>query len=399
MKILFCTTTRKTKSLGGTKVVVELSEELERLGWEIDFITPSELLGENYHNLTTKKFQKFYLDSLRDYLKKYAMNYDIIDYDHGCLPYSRLEFPASTLMVARSVLLGHHFKPEIVKILLQPKRNWKSELKFSLKQFLQIHKFDIIQSEKNIKIAHHTCIEADLVNVSNEDDKLELIKSGISEEKICVIPFGISRFRRTLFEQISSNLPTKPKVAFVGTFDYRKGASDFLQIFANICQSIPNVTFRLIGTKGLYVSKDEVLNLFPQKIRNKIEVIPSFDPDDLPELLSDCSLGIFPSYIEGFGFGVLEMLAASVPVIAYNSPGPPMMLSAEYLVDRGDADGMAKKVVALLNDSAKLSSARIWAKERSQQFCWENIAKQTSHVYIKHWQKKQVIMSNKTLLK
>jgi glycosyltransferase involved in cell wall biosynthesis len=387
MKILFCSHHSKVKSMGAPKVIVELAEEFECLGWEVTFITASDLLGEDL-DINSTKFQKNYAASLRNYLKINSINYDVIEYDQSYLPYPRHEFSAQSLMVARSVLLGYHFKPELVKMLSKPKQNWSSQLKFSLKTLLPI---DEIKRSKNIRIAQTTFVNSDLVNIANEDDKLELLNNGISQSKICVIPYGISRSRRPLFDLVSSDLPTNPKVAFVGTFDNRKGASDFPGIVEKISNHIPNITFRLIGTKGLYISDIDVLKCFPPEIRNKIEVIPRFEPNDLPNLLSDCSLGIFPSYIEGFGFGVLEMLAASLPVIAYNAPGPPMMLPEEYLVDRGDSDLMAKKVVSLLNNSKNLYSARIWAKQRSQQFCWQKIARQTSDIYLEHWEKRQDI--------
>lgn len=400
MKILFCIPNPTVKSLGAPKVLVELSEELRCLGWKITFITPSDLLEGNFQDFKTHKSLNLYSESLRNYLKKNAINYDVIDYDHLYLPYSRNEFPSHTLMVARSVLLYHHFKPELIEILSQPKpNNWISKMQFITKKSLGINRFSQFKKDiqRNIYLANYTFSEADLVNVSNEDDKLELIKNGISQDKICVIPYGISQFRRQLFDKIPSELPSEPKVAFVGTFDNRKGASDFPRIVRNICERIPNVTFSLIGTKGLYADKNEVLKCFSQEIRNKIEVIPRFEPNDLPSLLSNCSLGIFPSYIEGFGFGVLEMLAASLPVIAYNSPGPPMMIPEEYLVARGDTDKMAEKVVALLNDHNRLSSARIWAKQKSQQFCWQKIAQQTTLIYSESWQKKQSLISYKNI--
>ena len=76
------------------------------------------------------------------------------------------------------------------------------------------------------------------------------------------------------------------------------------------------------------------------------------------------------------------MLAASVPVVAYNSPGPPMMLTPEYLVSRGDVDAMANKVTELLMNKIKLRQARLWAKEQSQHFQWSKFAKVTSETYI-----------------
>ena len=80
------------------------------------------------------------------------------------------------------------------------------------------------------------------------------------------------------------------------------------------------------------------MNYFPKKLRGYIEVIPQFHPDELPILLSSCSLGIFPSYLEGFAFGVLEMLAAALPVIAYDTPGAPMMVPEQYLVPSDVSD-------------------------------------------------------------
>mgnify|MGYP002785256976 FL=1 len=82
------------------------------------------------------------------------------------------------------------------------------------------------------------------------------------------------------------------------------------------------------------------------------------------------------------------MLAASIPVIAYNAPGPPMMLPSEYLVAPGDTDSMSAKVIDLLKDIKKLAQARVWAKERSQEFCWQKIAEKTSQIYLEYLGKK-----------
>ena len=215
-----------------------------------------------------------------------------------------------------------------------------------------------------------------------------MIEHGISEEKIVVVPNGISRSRRVLFDAVSCEPPEKPKVAFVGTFDFRKGANDFPKIVQSICQELPETTFRLLGTAGLFQTKEQVLSFFPKHLRQQIEVIPRFTASELPELLACCSVGIFPSYVEGFGFGVLEMLAASIPVVAYNAPGPPMMLSTDYLVSSGDTKTMSNKVVSLLQDRNKLLAARIWAKERSQKFCWQQIASQVNQIYLEHIPKK-----------
>jgi len=87
-------------------------------------------------------------------------------------------------------------------------------------------------------------------------------------------------------------------------------------------------------------------------------------------------------------FGVLEMLASSIPVFAYDSPGAPMMLPPRYLVAPGNAMDMGRRVVALLNDRNKLAGERVWAQARSQEFSWNRSAELTSQLYREHIQRK-----------
>ena len=393
MKILFCSPNPKTKLLGAPKVIVELSEQLELLGWHVTFITASDLLPNLSNSAKGVKFKKLYSEKLKDYIIEHGHQYNVIEYDHGYLPYARSLFCPHTLMVARSVLLGHHFKLELVKnVLNKPKPNLKSQTLFFLRKSLGIQN---LQYKNNAQIrtwANRTCLEADLVNVSNNHDYTELINHGVPKDKILVLPFGMDSCRYELFCKSSSatEIPPTPQIAFVGTFDYRKGASDFPKIVKTVSQFIPNITFRLIGTKGLFSSKQEVLNMFAKEDRHKLEIIPRFEPDELPKMLKSCSLGIFPSYVEGFPFGVLEMLAAGLPVIAYDAPGPPMMLPQEYLVPVGDGTKMANKVVELLQDHDRLLASRVWARERAKDFSWEDIAQKTSKIYAEKWEQLQI---------
>ncbi|WP_016951921.1 glycosyltransferase family 4 protein [Anabaena sp. PCC 7108] len=382
MKILFCSPIVPSKELGMSKVLIELIEELQELGWLCKLLSPTDICPDIL-SYTGIKYQQIYSQSLKNYLHEYASEYDVIDYDHVYLPYSRDEFINSTLFVARSVLLVHHYETLTIPI----PNNLKGKIANLIKRASRK-----AQVQNWIRDATLTIREADLVNVSNDDDKTELIRRGIPADKISVIPYGISQSRRLLFDNISSLSPVKPTVAFIGTFDPRKGSNDFPKIVQYISEVIPNVKFRLMG--GRYKTEKEVLGHFHQRLRNKIEVISNFDSEELPKLLATCSVGIFPSYLEGFGFGVLEMLAASIPVIAYDVPGPPMMLPPEYLVPRGDIKGMSDKVINLLHNQEKLQVARLWAKQQSQKFSWQHIAQITSETYLRCLESKRTV--NKT---
>lgn len=370
-KILFCIPLPAVKNLGAAKVIVELAEEMQNLGWKYDIVTPSDFPAG-------APGVKAFEDSLRGYLRERAGDYDVVDYDHGYLPFPRSEFCGETLFVARSVLLAHHFERIPVPI--------GRDLKAQARWLLTLPK-DRAFRHANTRRAHETVKQADVVNVPSEHDRDELVQCGIPAEKIVVIPFGIDTARRQLFNAVPSDVPATPRVGFVGTFDYRKGAREMPEIFRTIAKDVPFVRFRLLGTSSRFKTEQEVLAHFHPSIRPKIEVIPKFDPNALPDLLSQCSVGVFPSYIEGMPFAVLEMLSASMPVIAYDAPGPPVMLSREYLVKRGDAQGMAKKVVALLRDRDALLTARRWSRARSTEFTWSRAAALTDEAYRTQLQK------------
>jgi glycosyltransferase involved in cell wall biosynthesis len=375
MKILFCSPIPLIETLGTARTILALAYEFKNLGWEVKVISPEDIVP-NYQFLDNSA------EELRTYLLEHTAEYDVIEYDHSCLPYPRIEFSKNTLFVARSQLLERHL--ETIQIPLE--KTWKSIIHSLIKgQAEQKRKHQIIERSQR------TISESDIMIVLNHADKDLLMKNNIAPEKVYVIPNGLSLAQMQLFNNVSSQPPIKPKVAFVGTFDARKGSTDFPAILQNIFSQIPDVNFRLLGTSR---SVDRVLAFFPKQLRHRIEVYPHFAPDDLPTLLTSCSVGIFPSYLEGFGLAVLEMLAASIPVIAYDSPGPPMMLPPEYLVPPGDVRGMSAKVVALLQDGAKLASARVWAKERSQEFCWPQIAQETSQIYL---ERLAILRSNESI--
>lgn len=369
MKILFCSPNPLDRKLGAPKVLIELAEEMTKLGCECTLVSDKDTCPEidQYQGLGKNLM---YMEALRDFLKRESANFDVVDYEHRYLPYSRNLFPKKPLFVARSVMLFQHL--ERIKFpRFSGLRSWIG--------FLTKEPSRRKEQKTMIGYCDQTCKEADLINVSNDYDKVELIRRGFEADKILVVPYGLTESRFSVFKNIGLQIPPQPRVAFVGTFDVRKGAKEFPEIFQIVLKNIPQVKFRLIGAR--YRSPDEILNHFPKNLHSAIELVTHFEPEELPSILNECSVGIFPSYLEGFGFGVLEMLAAAIPVIGYDAPGVPMMLTNEYLVPSGDARAMAEKVVHLLKDKEKLSISRAWAKTRAQDFPWSRAAKITFEAY------------------
>lgn len=363
-RILHCCPTSLDPRLGTAKVYLESAAAFRTLGWQADVVGVDEIAAA-----TAPADQA---TRLGEYLRRRAGEYDVVEYEHSRLPLPRRDFSASTLMVARSVLLTHH-------LLRYPIPN-RPGLRYSAAAILKgpLRRKELLDS---IADGTRTFAEADVANVSNDDDAVELQRCGIDAGKIVVFPFGLLKTRRRELEAAPLAPPERPAVAFVGTFDPRKGMRIFPQLVESVIRAVPGIRFKLIGTAGMLRTADEVYRQFPAALRPAIEVIPQFDPHELPHLLGDCSVGVFPSLVEGFGFGVLEMLCAGLPVVAFQAPGPPMMLADEYLVAKNDAAAMAARVVALLKNQDRLAAARVAARERSRDFDWDEIIGRTADEY------------------
>jgi glycosyltransferase involved in cell wall biosynthesis len=372
MKVLLCSACPLDPRLGAPKVLIEVAEAMEKLGSTCRLVGVEEICPNLPAYTGFRRLVEFSA-SLATFVEKHARQFDVVDYDHVCLPFARARFPASTLLVARSVILAYHFD----KIRLPSFGSLRHRVGAVVKAPLRV-----IERKRQIQRALRTCREADLLNVSNDHDRTELLSRAFETAKIVVIPFGMTEARLDSFASSSDAAPPHPRVAFVGTFDERKGGPDFPRIVRRVVRAMPECKFRLLGAR--HRSESQVLSYFPSSLRGNIEVISNFEPESLPGLLHDCSLGVFPSHVEGFGFGVLEMLASSLPVIAYDAPGPPMMLPPEYLVPRGATTDLATKVLSLLRDPERLLRARTWARTRARDFTWTTAAGATIAAYSQH---------------
>lgn len=367
MRILFATVPPVDRPYGGSKPAVELASELERLGWEADVLSLStELPGD------TASTRRARAEFLRDLIRSRGREYDVVDFDHEYLPYPRSDFPEETLLVARSVLLCQQ-----VAARAFPK---PPSLRGAVGAVTKGAGRRSDRAEMSA-FADRTVREADLVNVSNDDDAELLARRGVPSERIVVLPYGLSAERRAAFDALTPGRPHAGVVAFVGTFDWRKGAADLPAIVAGAVAELPGTRFRLLGTRGMFRTAGDVLARFPRRLRPHVEVAPFYAADELPGLLSDCAAGVFPSYLEGFPFGVLEMLAASLPVVAYDAPGAPMLLPQTWLAEPGDTAATARKLAGLLGDEEELQAARSEARARSREFDWASIAARTRDEY------------------
>lgn len=365
MRILLCPSTPISPELGASKVYIEVAEGFRRLGWDCTLAGPEEVALPRPPGDIFQQPER-----LRSYLLAHAADYDVVEFEHHQLPFPRRTFPSRPLLVARSVLLS----------LTQLAAGFPSvpNLRGRLRRLVRSGAWRR-RMERIVEQTNRTFAGADLVNVCNTHERDAVLAAGHVADKVVVLPFGL--FRERLDELSPAPAAPEPIIAYVGTFDPRKGMNEFPALVREVLAVHPTAQFRLLGTAGLVSTSAEVLAFFPRSQRPHLTVTPRFKPSALPALLAGCSAGVFPSHCEGFPFAVLELLGAGLPVFAYDAPGAPMLLGPEFLAPRGDGVTLGRRLARLLSDPQGLGAARRAARARAEQFPWEASVRQTAELY------------------
>lgn len=365
-RLLFLTQCPPSLELGGSKSQLELAAELEQLGWHCcvqgpdasGISAPAELLRQPW---------------------------DVVDWDiHLAVP--RTALPAGTLSLARIPFLNLHLRGGQLTWPLGHWR-WRRRAQHLLRHWRggrsEIQELADAQARVRQALA-----QADVLNTWNSaDTRLLIEQEGVAPERLIELPPGLPAERLQALAQAAETRAAAtdsrpPRLVMLATFDFRKGCLDLPPLLAELRRRHPGLQLRLLGTSGLFRSEAEVRRFFPAALQPALEVVPSFNAAALPRWLADADLGLFPSYLEGFGIAVIEQLAAGLPVFAYDVPGPCDSLPAAWRVPRGAHQQLAARVSAFLKQPAALQAqARQQAQALAQGYSLSTLAERWDQIY------------------
>ena len=364
--------------LGASRVWIELAKEWSRAGHTVEKFCLTDAYPKPAGSRAGSALrQARFPGRAAAYVRRNAERFDVIDCLIGVLPFKKSSLRFHGLLVARSVGLYRLYDQFLRQSRIlwpdQPKGRWFGRL---------FHRFLDWRSWKDSEKSVRYC---DLLNLPNEDERCELARDPELQVQAVVQPYGLSEdFREALAraaEPSAERLRGK-RVCFIGMWSLRKGSRDWPKIMAAIRQHHPAVEFLFLGTmfdEGVVRSElgsDESQGVFCQ---------PFFKESDLPALLADCAVALFPSYVEGFGLAVLEQLAAGLPTIAYDVPGPRQILQPlrdRLLTPVGDPAALAARAAEILAlsvpDYERLSAE---CSAIAQGYRWSEIASNTIDQY------------------
>lgn len=335
--------------LGMSRVHFELKKAYEALGHQVDYIDEKKLYPKG-KSFFSELFGKSIQLRILDYLKENAKNYDVIDANQRCIPFHKSDYNFKGIVLFRShglsplyiiaVNQSYYKKLESTRISVKKKKTFINILG-DIKRFL-------IRPEGEW-VLWSSIQNADIVHCLNLTEYRYLLDYGVSQQKLIYIPNGIGSYYLEQAEKKLNEKLSKSKVTFLGSWTFNKGIAHL----PSILNSLPEVySMQLLGTGN---SIDNIKKIFDSSKLNRLEIHTHFSEDQEIELLKHTKLGIFPSYVEGFGLAIVEMLALGIPVIAYNVPGPFEILTeidSRLLVPVGNEKLFIERISEILSLSS-----------------------------------------------
>ena len=222
-------------------------------------------------------------------------------------------------------------------------------------------------------------------SAATRDDLVE--RFHVDTERVRVVPLGVESAPSPTHVEIASvrrrhGLDT-PYVLFLGGIERRKNLPTLVRAFASLPQDL-GVSLVLAGgavarDPGASRDLDAAVRSLPESVRRRVVATGYVSEDDKAAILAAAETLVFPSTYEGFGFPVLEAMAAGTPVVTSDrSSLPEVAGDAALLVDPESEDAIARGIERVLTDAEVRERLHQRGLERARSFSWDRTARETA---------------------
>jgi glycosyltransferase involved in cell wall biosynthesis len=210
-------------------------------------------------------------------------------------------------------------------------------------------------------------------------DRVSLVRSGIEIERYAGGAADRSRLRQELGVD-----PARPLVGMVACLKPQKNPVDFVRLAARVAAQVPGAQFVLAG--------DGVLRPAVEAEARRLGLGAAFRllgwRRDVPAIIPALDVLVLTSLWEGLPRVFPQAMAAARPIVAYRVAAAPEAVAegvSGYLVEPGDWEGAAARVVGLLRDPPRAAAMGRAGAERVREFDAGLMVRQQEELYERLW--------------
>jgi len=205
------------------------------------------------------------------------------------------------------------------------------------------------------------------VSENTRQDAIRLL--GIEPRRIRTIHSGVAEE----YFDAQPQARAKPYALLVGTVEPRKNLDTLLDAWRSVRRDVrEHFDLVVAGPEGWNSSATMA------RIRQEATYLGYVPEADMPGLVAGASLFVYPSLYEGFGFPLVQAMAARVPaLVSQTSCLPEIAGDAAAFVDPLSPSEMSAQLTRLLESPEERSRLAKLGRARAEVYRWERCAQQS----------------------
>jgi glycosyltransferase involved in cell wall biosynthesis len=210
--------------------------------------------------------------------------------------------------------------------------------------------------------------------------QIQEIINEMRTKRIYVVPNGVELDG---IEKIAPAMINRENmIMFIGSLVEVKGAHILIEALGIVKRKTPDIYLLIAGSGPQETRlKELVLDL---GLDDNVSFLGFIRGDEKFSYMKAAKILVFPSFWEALPIAVLEGMACGKAVVASDVGGIPFLIEDGingYLVEPGNAQNLAEKIILLLENDETLMNMGKENLNKVQKFRWEKIAAETYKIY------------------
>jgi glycosyltransferase involved in cell wall biosynthesis len=241
------------------------------------------------------------------------------------------------------------------------------------KSYGQTEEFIMKQTEgdsASYQVYEKELVLADLILCGSDFVRNSCLSMGINPAKLLVLPYGADLNRFYAKRQDALN-DKKIKIAFVGTFGYRKGADITLKAWDSIVAKYPFAELHIYGSVQIPLPSD----------LERIFLHGFVSQELLVQELRTADISILPTFFEGSSLAVYQSMAMGLAVITTPNAGSIIQDKINGLIiPYGSVEALVNSLEVLIETPIFRKQLGLRAQNDVKEYSWESYGKKLQDI-------------------